>query len=107
MRMASRIDQEHVLTLLKRLALNDREVGELIGVHQTTIWRLRHRKIRKLDKYIDLLEALPGSSTPIEGSLDIDRLAALAEESPALRSLLVSLTRFMQEDASKLGPGAK
>lgn len=105
--MTSRIDQERVQLLLKRVGLNDRAVGAKIGAHQTTIWRLRNRKIQKLDKYIAALETLCGAAVAPKDGFDVERLAALANESPALRALLVSLTEFMQEDATTLRADVK
>ena len=105
--MTSRIDQERVQLLLKRVGLNDRAIGAKIGAHQTTIWRLRNRKIQKLGKYIAALEGLCGGNPAPKGGFDADRLAALANESPALRAILVSLTEFMQEDATALRADVK
>ena len=97
--MASRVDQERVQVLLQAIALNDREIGVEIGVTQSTVWRLRHRKISKVSKYIRKLSALlPGKPEDGQG-LNSEKLAALAEHSPALKSVLVSLMSFMQEDA--------
>lgn len=100
--MASRIDHEQIQLLLKQSGLNDRQVGERIGVHQATVWRLRNRKIQKVDKYIERLRGLVSVDAGEVSGFDVERLAALARESPALKSLLISLTQFMQEDAMKL-----
>jgi transcriptional regulator with XRE-family HTH domain len=97
--MASRVDQERVQVLLQAIGLNDREIGEQIGVTQSTVWRLRHRKISKVSKYITKLSALASSPAGADHALNPEKLVALAEHSPALKSLLVSLIKFMQEDA--------
>lgn len=97
--MASRIDQERVQILLQAIDLNDREIGAKIGVTQSTVWRLRHRKISKVSKYISKLGALVPSAPQESRGLDPAKLAALAEHSPALKSVLESLMTFMQEDA--------
>lgn len=97
--MTSRIDQERVQLLLRRLGQNDREIGEKIGVAQSTVWRLRNRKIIKVAKYIETLSGASGGTPDDSVGLDLAELIALAEESPGLRAVLVSLNRFMREDA--------
>lgn len=101
MSMSSRVDQEKVQILLKRVGLNDREIGERIGVNQSTIWRLRHRYIKKVDRYLEALSRVVGDPQPDGTELDLERLVALAEQSPGLKAVLLSLKQFMQEDASK------
>ncbi|HYC97029.1 helix-turn-helix domain-containing protein [Brevundimonas sp.] len=92
--MATRIDQERVKILLEKSGLNDRQISEHLGTNQSTVWRLRHGKISKIDKYIEPLECLiPGYVA--QGNLA--ELSDLAEQSPAFRAVLESLMRFMHE----------
>jgi transcriptional regulator with XRE-family HTH domain len=100
--MASRVDKERVKILLEKSGLNDREIGERIGVHQTTIWRLRSGAISKVSKYLDRLEALSQLERK-EG--DLAELSELAKKSPALKAVLESLLHFMREAPGDWRPG--
>jgi|GEM_PF-6309964 len=97
--MTSRVDQEWVQLLLRRLGQNDREIGEKIGVAQSTIWRLRNRKISKVTKYIEMINRATGVSLNDGVGLEFAELIALAEESPGLEAILIALSQFMREDA--------
>jgi transcriptional regulator with XRE-family HTH domain len=98
--MHSRFDREKVKVLIERSGLNDRELGDLIGSAQSTIWRLRNGRIAKVNKYIVKIEGalhLPAVAASASG---VEELVELSRQSPALRSLLEGVLQLMQEDAS-------
>jgi hypothetical protein len=97
--MSSRIDHEVLLSLMDRSGLDERGLAIVLGVHQTTVWRLRGGKIAKVDKYIDRLRSHLGETgAPGDAEL-VAGLVALSRHSPGLRELLRALHRFMQESA--------
>lgn len=101
--MASRIDQERLKAVLDRSNLNDRELGAFLGVHQTTVWRLRAGKIYKISKYIEKLQSRFGSGEIINGHYSPEYLVELSKHSPGLQEVLTALSKFMQENAKPSG----
>lgn len=97
--MRSRIDSLRLGTLLARVKESDAELGRALGVNQSTVWRLRHGRIGKIDKYIPRLEAHLGLQEGATAPDRLDAILTLAEQSPALADVLVALGRFMQERA--------
>lgn len=82
--------------------MKDRELGELLGVTQSTAWRLRHDKIQKVDEYIGQLQAHLGDTTATKPDCDIDLIAdlvELSERTPALRDALIALRKIMHNNA--------
>jgi transcriptional regulator with XRE-family HTH domain len=99
--VATRIDQERVRILLEKIGLNDRQIGERIGVDQSTIWRLRNGRTSKVSRYIGRLEALVREPTASDG---FESLEALADQSPAFRAVLEALMQFMHEQRDPIVP---
>ena len=99
--MATRIDQDRIRILLEKIGLNDRQIGEQIGVDQSTIWRLRNGRTSKVSRYIDRLEALVPEPA---ASHDFESLEALAGQSPAFRAVLEALMQFMHEQRDSAAP---
>ncbi len=98
--MTSSVEQARLDDLLTRTGLNDRQIGEIIGVSQPTVWRLRHGRIRKLSKHLAALERHLGIEA--EKASDAEMIADLVGYSrrlPALRETLVSLHRLIRERA--------
>lgn len=97
--MPSRVDHEVLLSLMDRSGLDERGLTSLLGVHQTTVWRLRGGKIAKVSKYIAILRAHLGEGgAPGDAELAAG-LVELSRHSPGLREMLLALHRFMQESA--------
>lgn len=97
--MQTRVDHEILLDLIDRSGLDDRSLERLLGVHQTTLWRLRNGRIAKVRRYIEALRAhvvVPPGDTD---TALIANLVAVSGRSPALRAMLVALQSFMQEPA--------
>lgn len=100
--MASPIDQARFDALVEKLGLGDRALGALLGVNQSTAWRLRHGKIAKITSYIATVEARLGiASANGDASEDVlvSDLAALARHSPGLKQALVALHQIMHNRA--------
>jgi transcriptional regulator with XRE-family HTH domain len=94
--VASAIDQARLEDLLARTGMNDRQIGELIGVSQPTIWRLRNGRVVDVRKHLDALERHLGLADA--GLSDEEMIANLVRYSravPALRDALLSLHRIM------------
>lgn len=94
--MASSADQARIDDLLTRTGMNDREVGELIGVSQPTVWRLRNGRIRNVSRHMQTLERHLGLARrePSDAEMIAD-LVGYARGVPALREALQSLHRLM------------
>lgn len=99
--MATRIDQDRVRSLLEKIGLNDRQLGELIGVDQSTIWRLRNGQTTRVSRYIGRLEALVPKGAASDG---FESLEELADQSPAFRAVLEALMHFMHEQRNSNVP---
>jgi hypothetical protein len=99
--VTTRIDQERVEILLGKSGLNDRQIGERIGVDQSTVWRLRNGRIAKVSRYIGLLEKQVPGATPENG---FEGLEELAGQSPAFRAVLEALLQFMHEHRKSRAP---
>jgi hypothetical protein len=98
--MASFLKQARLNDLLLRTGLNDREIGDVLGFSQSTVWRMRNGKISKLDKHIMALEAHLGISG--QGASDAEMIADLvgySRQVPALRETLIALYALMQKNA--------
>lgn len=99
-RMGSKAEQARLEDLLTRTGLNDRQIGELIGVSQPTAWRLRHGRIAKISRYIDALEShLHVSEADMSDKDLVIDLVGYAERVPAFRQALISLHKVMRESA--------
>lgn len=75
----------------------DKYFVEMLGVHQSTVSRLRARKIKKAGKYRDLLakNGLLLSPDQEAVALELQALAAAANGQPELRQLISSLHQFV------------
>jgi hypothetical protein len=85
--------------LLNRHGGSDRDIAAILDVDPSTVWRLRHKKIVKVSRYIQALSDKVG--VPVLGvdRAALEDLVELAEQSPALRALLLALHNFLQEYA--------
>lgn len=97
--MASRLDHERLELLLRRLGEDDREVAARLEVDPSTAWRLRNRKIAKINKYIVAATLALGEELPQVVDPALAELLAQAQSSPRLRALLLSLRDILQEAA--------
>jgi hypothetical protein len=85
--------------LLDRHGGSDRDIAAILNVDPSTVWRLRHKKIAKVSKYIQALSDKIGAPVLGVDRTALEDLVELAEQSPALRALLLALRNFLQEDA--------
>lgn len=98
--MNSSLNQARLNDLLLRTGLNDRQIGDILGVAQSTVWRMRHGKISKLEKYITKLEERLGTGGPhVTDAEMIADLVGYSRQVPALRETLVSLHALMRQNA--------
>jgi len=88
-----------LISLLHRSGLSDRELEEVFGVHQSTVWRLKNGKIDKVQPYIEELEKHLGTGP--DGTIEalLDDLLLWSTDSPELCQMLASLHRLMQDSA--------
>lgn len=95
--MISSVEQARLDDLIARTGLGDRKLGEVIGVSQPTVWRLRHGQIAKVEKHIRALERHLGleQEEPSEAEMIAD-LVGYAQRVPALKETLLSLHRFIR-----------
>jgi DNA-binding Xre family transcriptional regulator len=88
--------------LIAQAQVNDRELGEILGVNQSTAWRLRNGHIKKVEPYLLHLRKHLGVSESANGDDDarlIADLVALSSRMPALRDALLAILRIMRETA--------
>lgn len=88
--------------LIAQVDVSDRELGQILGVNQSTAWRLRNGRIKKIEPYLLLLRAHLGASEHYEGDDDtslIADLVALSSRVPALRNALLALREIMRNNA--------
>ena len=100
--MTSRIDQERVQQMLQRQGGNDRQIAELLGINPSTVWRLRNRRIFKVSKYLRLMSEKLEAPSPEGERAELQDLLTLADQSPALKAVLIALRDFLQEDAQEV-----
>lgn len=98
--MAISFQQVQLDALIAQAQVNDRQLGEILGVSQSTGWRLRNGRIRKIEAYVLRLRAHLGaperSDSDDDASLIAD-LVALASRLPPLRDALLALQSIMHE----------
>lgn len=88
--------------LIARVGVNDRELGELLGVAQSTAWRLRNGHIRKVEPYVQRLRTHLGEAEIVDSDDDaslITELVVLSGRVPALREALLALRKIMHQHA--------
>lgn len=96
------IIQVQLNALIARTGMNDRELGVLLGVAQSTAWRLRNGKIRTTERYVHRLrEHLGdgGDTISIDDMSLVTELVALSSQLPELREALLALYKFMRISA--------
>ncbi len=99
--MASSLDQAQLEALIARSGMNDRELGECLGVAQSTAWRLRNGQISKVEAYVRVLrERLGGAEEETDDDFRlVSDLVALSGRIPALRRALQALREIMHNSA--------
>lgn len=100
--MVISLQQVQLDALIAQAQVNDRELGQILGVNQSTAWRLRNGHINKLEPYLLRLRAHLGALESQQGGDDaslIADLVALSTRVPALRDALLALQRIMRETA--------
>jgi len=90
---------QRLLSLIDLSGLSDTELEILFGVRQSTVWRLKNGKIRKIDRYVDTLIALPQFSGPVTEERVISDLLTFSQHSNGVRDILHSLHELMRERA--------
>ena len=90
--------QTRLLATIRRSGMTNAELAVALGVNQSTISRLRRGKIAKILKYQKKLDEY--LEPKAEGVTDdLSELVAMAQYNAALREVLVTLHRFMHENA--------
>jgi hypothetical protein len=97
--VATRIEFQKLLSLIERSGLSDDQLEGLFGVHQTTVWRLRHGRIAKIGKYVEALEAHFADAGEQSDRRMLEDLLALSHHSAEVRTILESLHSLMRETA--------
>lgn len=100
--MAIPIIQVQLNALIARTGMNDRELGALLGVAQSTAWRLRNGDIKKVEPYIQQLREHLGDTGDALSMDDLSlvtELVTLSQQLPELREALLALYRFMRISA--------
>jgi transcriptional regulator with XRE-family HTH domain len=97
--MASHLNHERLGRLLQRLGFTDREIAARLRIDPATVWRLRHRKIAKIAKYITAAEQALGEAPATLDDPALEELLTQAQASPRLKVLLLSLRDALQEAA--------
>lgn len=96
--MHKSLAQTRLIAAITASGRSDAEIATLLGVHQSTVSRLKNGLIAKVSKHQKRLDSAFGS----KGAADVDEIAdllALAKVSPALRDALLALRKLMQENA--------
>lgn len=96
------LQQVHLDALIARAGVNDRELGEILGINQSTAWRLRNGRIKNVGPHILRLRAYFGE--PEQGYCHDDAsliadLVALSARVPALKDALIALRNIMHQNA--------
>jgi predicted XRE-type DNA-binding protein len=98
-RVTTRLEIQKLRGLIDQSGMTDRELERLFGVAQSTVWRLKHGKIQKIQWYIAKLEAAMGVRDRATDEQVVSELDALSRHSPEMRRILRSLHALMQESA--------
>jgi hypothetical protein len=103
--MAMSLQQVRLDALIAQAQVTDRELGKILGVNQSTAWRLRRGKISKVEDYAARLRAHLGTIASAGTGDDNDDagliadLVALSSRVPALKDALLALRNIMHEYA--------
>jgi len=101
--MAISFQQVQLDALIAQAQVNDRELGEILGVNQSTAWRLRNGRIRKIERYLHGLGEYLGVPNNFASSDDdaglIADLVVLSSRTPALKDALLALRKLMHNTA--------
>jgi len=100
--MVISIIQVQLDALIARTGMNDRELGALLGVAQSTAWRLRNGDIHKIDRHVRRLREYLGeadAAIPVDDVSLVNELVVLSARVPALREALLALHKIMQHYA--------
>jgi DNA-binding Xre family transcriptional regulator len=96
--MTISLQQVRLDALIAQTQVNDRKLGEILGVNQSTAWRLRNGQIRNIEPYLLRLKAHLEALENVGGDDDtslISDLVALSRRVPAVREVLLALQKFM------------
>jgi predicted XRE-type DNA-binding protein len=96
------LQQIQLDSLIAQAGLNDRELGEVLGVNQSTAWRLRNGRIRRIEGHVHRLRAYVTARAQEAENGDaslIPDLVALAARVPALKDALIALRSIMHNYA--------
>lgn len=97
MKLEMQMIADEVACALNGSGKPDKYFVEILGVHQSTVSRLRAKKIAKTGKYRDSLEK-HGLLMPLGHgvvAVELQALSDAASEQPALRQLISSLHQFV------------
>ena len=89
------------MSLVHRLGDDDAKLVAILNISRSMIWRLKNKKIQKIESYIRLLEIHLGTKQAQEPPLErvLDDLRLWSKDSAELRKMLISLHRIVQETA--------
>jgi hypothetical protein len=100
--MANPLEQARFDALVDQSGLGDRALAAMLGVDQSTAWRLRHGKIAKMSVYTAKLEThlgITGTGEDASEDVLVSDLVALARHSPGLKQALIALRKIMHNHA--------
>jgi len=100
--MALSLSRIQLDALIEQAQMNDRELGKILGVSQSTAWRLRNGHIGKVEPYLRRLQVYLGVSESANGDDNVKLIAdlvVLSSQVPDLRNLLLVLRRIMHKNA--------
>ena len=96
--MKMTLAQARLSAAIARSGMPDTEIAAVLGVNQSTAWRLRHGKIAKTASHQRKLDDYLGRAASDQVD-DLSELTAIAQTSPALRETLAALRRLLHENA--------
>jgi predicted transcriptional regulator len=83
------------LSLARRVGVSDARLATILGTTASTVSRLRHGQIQKMDRYIALLEDRVAKPEPFDEILS--DLSQWSSESAELRQMLMALHSIVLE----------
>jgi predicted XRE-type DNA-binding protein len=92
-------DAEVLSHAMRMSGQNDHYFAKMFGVNQSTVSRLRAKKIHKVQKYIDKLISSVDFRSEAVNQIDVaaSALAATAKVDPELAELLHALIKFVHK----------
>jgi len=88
------------MSLAHRFRGSDAELAAVLSISRSMLWRLKNKKIQKLDRYIRALEVHLGAGEPEPLDRILDDLRLWSSESAEVRDVLHSLHKVLRDPAT-------